>query len=144
MAFTEETKLGQIEILTNGRVQFREETQVYKDGKPFGSPEFHRSGVDVGELDEFENLVLYPLPEPPITIGDLRQETDIDLDKLLEAVRTPAIQAKWKQKLIEDREEQLKREEEGKKALAQFEEKQRVSEQERISKAVSEVMRKQK
>ncbi len=145
--YTEETKLGQIEILDTGRVQFREEIQVYKDGKPFGSPEFHRSGVDVGYLDEFDNLVLLPLPEPPFTRGNLKDQTNMDLDKLLEAVRTPEVQAAWKQKLIDEREEQLKREDAEKEALAEQERIQaeaQAAEQHRIQLAVQEVMRKQK
>lgn len=98
MAFTEETRLSQIEILSNGRIQFREETQVFKDGVPITAPVYHRSSVDPGYLDENGELVLNPLPVDQ----SLGLNSDIDLNKLLQAVRTPAVLAAWKAKLIED------------------------------------------
>jgi hypothetical protein len=143
--FTEETKLGVIEILANGRVQFREETQVYKDGKPFGSPEYHRSAIDVGYLDEFDELVLYPLSS--IEAQTLGLNTTLDLEKILEGVRTPEVQAAWKQTLIEEREIQLNKERAQASAREEQERLQaeaKASENDRIAHAVAEAMRKQK
>lgn len=118
MAFERITKLGQIEIFSNGRVQFREESQVFENGKPFGPAEYHRSGIDVGVLSETGELILTPLSA--IADQTLGLNTDLDLEKILQGIRTPAIQAAWKAKLLAEREAgeaERKRQEAEKQAL---------------------------
>jgi len=146
MAFAEETKIGQIEILANGRVQFREETQLYMDGVAIGNPTYHRSSAEVGHLDENDELVLDPLPVET----SLGLSTNIDLTKLLEAVRTPAIRSAWKQKLLADKADMLakqKQADDAKTEIAKAEEsrlhaeaKARADEENRIAELVAKKM----
>lgn len=107
MALIQKTRLAEIEILDSGRIQFREETQIFDDDTPISSPTYHRSGVDPGFLDEGGNLLPMPLPEPPVTLG---LNTSMNLQGILDAVRTPAVMEKWKQKLLAEREESLRKE----------------------------------
>jgi len=144
--FTEETKVSQIEILASGRIQFREDTQLYKDGVPLGNPTLHRSAVDVGYLNESDELVLYPI-DYGVTKG---LNTTLDLPKLLEAVRTPAVQTAWKQKLLADKADAIEKQKlqdqvnaELKKAdeeKARAEAKAKAEEENRIAELVAQKM----
>jgi hypothetical protein len=146
--FTEGTSLKQIEILSSGRIQFQEQTQIYKDGVPLGSPEYHRSAVEPGYLDENDELLPFPLPLP-IEQGGITKglNTDLDLEGIVAAVRTPEVMAAWKEKLLSERVQKSQIDQEEKKVQAdlnRMHEDAKANEEKRIADLVAAEVQKQK
>jgi hypothetical protein len=49
MALTEETRVGPITAHVNGVLEIRDETQILKDGEPYGPARYHRRILAPGD-----------------------------------------------------------------------------------------------
>ena len=93
MALTKETKIAKIEMIGDFKLVHVAYDNVFKEDGEVVSTSRTRDIVDIGYLDDSNNLVLNDFTQYPQEVQDV-----------IEVAYTDEIKENWKQKLIRDKE----------------------------------------